>query len=153
MQTQAKIVLGNIKQMVMSNFKHHQSKVSYKHYPKGNEPVRMESLLMVDPNDSGISSLLTVAAMIMRVNFMQEVAATSTLINQLEAGYMIDHQRMSLLSLLQAELAKPRMQQAADICRPGWVTSQLNLVAKNSSRGHFIWPGVQCSCKRQGEQG
>ena len=92
--TQARNILGNIKQMVKSNFTQHNLKVSYKHYPKGTDrPVRLESLLMVDPNDSGISSLLTVAAMIMRINFMQEVSSTFMTLNRLESGYVIDQQR------------------------------------------------------------
>ena len=85
--TQAKTILSNIKQMVKSKFTQHNLKVSYKHYPKGKDcPVRLESLLMVDPNGSGISSLLTVAAMMTRINFMQEVSSTSVTLNRLESG-------------------------------------------------------------------
>ena len=129
-----KAILGHMKQMVKFNLSQHQVKAPYKQYSKGTDnPVRMDSLLMTEPNDSGIAALLTAAAVINRIGFWQDTSSTSSTLTRLESGYVIDEQRECLVSSLQAELAKPCMQRATDVGRPGWVPNQLSLDAKKKT--------------------
>ena len=73
MSQKVKAILGHVKQMVKFNLSQHQVRAPYKQYSKGNDnPVRMDSLLMTEPNDSGIAALLTTAAVINRIGFWQD---------------------------------------------------------------------------------
>ena len=69
MSIPVKKTMSKVKSIVKSNSSNTKTKFTYKAYQGGNDPVRLDTVVGADPNDSGIIAPLTIGLLIMQVNF------------------------------------------------------------------------------------
>ena len=66
---QVKKTMSRIKTVIKSSFTNAEGLFFYKWYKGSNNPIRLDTVTVADPNDSGVTTLLTFGATIIRTMF------------------------------------------------------------------------------------
>ena len=67
-----RVTTSRLKALVKSNYVGCSVTFDYKNYRDSKDPVRLPTVTVSEPNDSGMVSLLTISTTMMRINFWQE---------------------------------------------------------------------------------
>ena len=90
---------------VKSNFNDNNVNFVYKRYEKLNVPVQLDTVMVADPKDSGVTTLLTIKATIMRAVFWQEPDPMAKLLKKVVGTFITDHRRNQLCLRLEKEVS------------------------------------------------
>jgi hypothetical protein len=84
-----------------------------------NKPTLITTHPEIEPNDTGISAILTIGTMMTRVKFFADPDPMGCLLKQVAGAYILDEQRSSLCDLLKKEIGKLPMTSSTRK-RRGW---------------------------------
>ena len=79
---------------------------SSRYTTSNNKPTLLTTHPEIEPNDTGVSTILAIGAMMTRVKFWTALDPMGNLLKQIVGAYIVDDQRSSLCSLLREEMSK-----------------------------------------------